>query len=77
MIEKEEIPSRIASLHYSYYSSVDDLEIQLKEKSEEIQCVIGSGEVLSIPSFHFGQAQNPGLSDYADGVDTVAFLLSL
>jgi hypothetical protein len=25
----------------------------------------------------FGQAQQPGLADYADGVDTIQFLLGL
>jgi len=37
--------------------------------AEDIQCIAGHGAVP------FGQAQQPGLADYADGVDTLEFLL--
>ncbi len=38
---------------------------------DNIQCIVSQG---LIP---FGQAQHPGLSDYADGVDTLQFLKTL
>jgi hypothetical protein len=38
---------------------------------EKIQCVVGHG---FIP---FGKAQQPELWDYADGVNTMAFLAEL
>ncbi|HVZ26136.1 MAG TPA: hypothetical protein VG842_08785 [Sediminibacterium sp.] len=37
----------------------------------DIQCIVGHGHLA------FGQAQTPGLTDYADGVDTLAFLSEL
>jgi hypothetical protein len=37
--------------------------------AEDIQCIVGHGAVP------FSQAQQPGLANYADGVDTLGFLL--
>ncbi|MDP5044539.1 MAG: acyl-CoA reductase, partial [Leeuwenhoekiella sp.] len=41
----------------------------------QIQCIIASG--FDQKEVGFGQAQKPNLSDYADGVDTIAFLLKI
>jgi hypothetical protein len=38
---------------------------------ENIQCVVGKN---SVP---FGEVQCPRIDDYADGVDTIKFLLNL
>ena len=50
----------------------------MKLKAEQIQCVVSSGP-LNIKSqvVDFGQSQQPKLWDYADGVDTMAFLTAL
>ncbi|MCE2834137.1 MAG: acyl-CoA reductase [Chitinophagaceae bacterium] len=61
--------SPIGQLHYRHYAEGSDPAAGLAP--EKIQCVVGHGHVP------FGQAQLPGLSDYADGVDTMQFLLSL
>lgn len=68
--ENEEIASPIACLNYEFYERKDDLLKQLQLQSEEIQCIVG----VDIP---FGNAQKPELMDYADGVDTLAWLLTL
>jgi len=69
------IPSRIASLHYEYYSDEQTLTKHLTEKQEEIQCIVTH---LNLPNaIKFGQSQQPELWDYADGVDTMEFLLKL
>jgi hypothetical protein len=57
-------------LHYAFYNDRAEILNQLK-KDESIQCIVGSG---LIP---FGAAQQPQLTDYADGVDTMAFLKGL
>ncbi len=69
LTESESIFSPISQLNYSFYEDVDDLIKSLRE-SDEIQCIDG----VDVP---FGKAQSPGLMDYADGVDTVQFLLTL
>jgi hypothetical protein len=62
--------SPVSQLHYSYYTDRSAIINQLK-KDESIQCLVGSG---LLP---FGAAQQPQLTDYADGVDTMAFLKGL
>jgi hypothetical protein len=69
LIENENPVSPIGQLHYRYYSSAAEA-LTLMDR-EKIQCLVGHGHLP------FGQAQHPGLSDYADGVDTMAFLISL
>jgi hypothetical protein len=45
------------------------------ERKDEIQCVVSKIDLgVNIP---FGKTQQPELWDYADNVDTIAFLLSL
>ena len=69
LVENESVFSPISQLNYSYY---DTIELLLKslEKSEEIQCIAG----INVP---FGKAQCPTLNEYADGIDTMQFLLTL
>jgi hypothetical protein len=62
--------SAVSVLHYRYY---DDKTILVEEltKSVDLQCIVGNSFVP------FGKSQIPNLSDFADGVDTMAFLCSL
>ncbi|PHQ30462.1 acyl-CoA reductase [Leeuwenhoekiella nanhaiensis] len=73
--EDENFSSPISVIFYGYYESEDALRAHLNAKSEEIQCVVASG--FDAGEIAFGQAQKPKLHDYADGVDTVAFLLKI
>lgn len=77
VLEEEAIVSRIATVHFSYYSEVDALEEELQAHSEQIQLVVARPGLLRLPTFAFGEAQRPGLGDYADGVDCLGFLASL
>ncbi len=77
MTEDKAIPSRIASLHYEYYEPADDLEKELLSRLEEIQCVVSKMPFESLQTVDFGEAQQPGLANYADGVDTLEFLTRL
>lgn len=75
--EDATISSRIANLNYEYYHDLEALEEHLKQIAEAVQCVVAKPGVLGVPSIPFGKAQEPDLGDYADGVDTLAFLESL
>ncbi len=67
--------SPIATLFYEYYDSPNALNKILEQDKEEIQCIVSTAKSKNrIP---FGQTQQPQLWDYADGVDTLKFLLSL
>ncbi len=70
LIESEEIFSAISQLNYSFYEDVEIVLKTLKDNSD-VQSIIGSGYTP------FGKAQQPGLFDYADGVDSMQFLLTL
>ena len=73
--EDEHYGSPIATLFYEYYTNKEALKKKLATDREKIQCVVGhnfiDGEIL------FGQTQTPKLWDYADGVNTLTFLLNL
>ena len=69
LVENEAVFSPISQLNYSFYTDKELLFSTLKE-NQEIQCIAG----LEIP---FGKVQSPGLTDYADGIDTIQFLLTL
>lgn len=70
LIENEGLFSPISQLHYSFYKPGEDPVGGLKN-NEDVQCIVGRNAVP------FGEAQNPQLFSYADGVDTMEFLLGL
>ena len=71
--------SPISVLHYVYYRPGETPAVleamgedaPNQEASRDIQCVVGRWFTP------FGRAQQPGLADYADGVDTMSFLKGL
>jgi hypothetical protein len=67
--------SPIASLFYEHYNSLEDLFKKLEIDSDKIQCIVS--KELSDHHLPFGSTQTPKLDDYADGVDTVDFLLKI
>jgi hypothetical protein len=77
LLEDPALQSRIACLHYEQFESIAAVENDLTEKADEIQCIVAREGAVQQPSFSFGKAQEPELWDYADGVDTMKFLLSL
>jgi hypothetical protein len=75
--ESERIASPVSMLHYSYYEEESSLINKLAMHAEEIQCVATGNPLLKIPGVQtvtFGSTQEPALWDYADGINTLAFL---
>lgn len=70
LLENEALFTAISQLNYSFYEDEKSVTDQLAG-NEDIQCICGR------PGIAFGQAQKPSLTDYADGVDTMQFLLTL
>ena len=66
LTENESPFSPIGQLHYRHYKPGDKLTGLVDP--EKVQCIVGHGHTP------FGMAQRPALEDYADGVDTLAFL---
>jgi hypothetical protein len=77
LTENASLRARIASVHYEYYDDVAELDEMLAARREEIQCVVGNTQITGFSVIPFGQSQEPGLSDYPDGVDIMQFLASL
>ncbi|HUB59620.1 MAG TPA: hypothetical protein VL978_02895 [Puia sp.] len=76
LTESESPFSPISVLHYTYYRPGDPLPASLSGNHPDIQTIVGrpSPDRRFTP---FGRAQQPGLEDYADGVDTLQFLRDL
>lgn len=70
LVENENLFSPISVLHYEYYQSADQVAAFLTGH-EDVQCIVGKGHTP------FGKAQEPGLMEYADGVDIMQFMLGL
>jgi len=67
--EDIKISSPVSVLNFDYYSSQDVVRQQTDFLNSKIQCIVGRHNTP------FGRAQSPHLWDYADGIDTIEFLL--
>ncbi|MEM9076384.1 MAG: acyl-CoA reductase [Bacteroidota bacterium] len=73
--EDQGFASPIACLFYEFYENESSLKEKITNQQENIQCIVSKGWFANeIP---FGHTQMPSLNDYADGVDTLDFLLNL
>jgi acyl-CoA reductase LuxC len=66
--ENKSLFSPIGQLNFEYYTQKP--EASLKDNND-VQCIVGKDHLP------FGKAQQPSLTDYADGVDTMKFLLEI
>ncbi len=71
IVENNSLHSPISCLHVERYKTLEDVKKNIAEQTENIQCVVGKGYL------EFGKSQQPRLSDYADNVDTMEFILNL
>lgn len=72
LIEDPGFFSPISQLNYEFYEPghLTELANQLQD-NDQVQAVVARDYIP------FGQSQQPSLTDYADGVDTMRFLVSL
>ncbi|MET1169344.1 MAG: acyl-CoA reductase, partial [Flavobacteriales bacterium] len=69
--ENEKLHTPVGILHVSRYQTEEEAAVKIAQWEEKLQCVVGHGHIP------FGKAQQPELWDYADGVNTMAFLANL
>jgi hypothetical protein len=67
LIEQESIFAPISQVHYEFYQTEAEA-IEKARSLTDLQCLVGAG---SLP---LGSGQHPAIDDYADGVNTLAFL---
>jgi hypothetical protein len=70
LVEDNSLFSPISQLNYEFYSNKEELQKKLHD-NEAIQCMV------SDENTGFGKAQQPFILDFADGIDTMAFLNEL
>ena len=70
LLEDKSMFSRISQLNYEFYTEKTAVMKELNT-STDLQSIVGDGFVP------FGQSQCPGITEFADGIDTIEFLTSL
>lgn len=68
--ENKSLFSPISHIYFEYYDDIEKMKKELQDNND-LQCIVDGKSVA------FGDAQNPGLFAYADGIDTMQFLLSI
>ena len=71
MKEDKSLLSPVAMLYYEYYDDISIVNQFIEQNAGQLQCVVSKKDIP------FGDAQEPNLWDYADGVDTIEFLRGL
>ena len=75
--EDAALHSRLATVHYEFYDDLADIAIDLHQLREQLQVIVSARPVGGLAVVAPGTAQAPALDDYADRVDTLAFLTQL
>ena len=76
LTEESSYSSPVSVIHYSYYSDIKIANRLLEVNDAKIQCKVSiSKEIKNV--IPLGNSQNPQLWDYADGIDTMKFLISI
>ena len=69
----EDFAQSLAVVTLKEYADIEDVKAWIYANAEHIQCVVSNCGIEG--SHPLGRAQYPALADYADGVDTMRFLL--
>ena len=73
--ESAALQAAISVLHYEFYENLEALTVKINADQEKIQCVASHLNLaINTQLVGFGETQNPSLTDYADGINTIAFL---
>ncbi len=73
--EDRAIASPLAVVYYEHYESLNEVTTTLNAQADNIQCVVSTSELdILRPLVGPGESQQPSLTDYADGINTLEFL---
>ena len=75
-VEEKSISSPIGVLFYERYKDMRELKAQIDAQMGQLQCIYATDGCWP-GAQQWGRAQSPALDDYADQVDTMAFLAQL
>lgn len=69
--ENQDLHSPVGVLYYQYYDNEKEINTYLDSIKDDLQCIVGA---KNIP---FGYSQQPVITDFADNVNTLEFLVNL
>ena len=77
LLEDEKLASRIATMHFEWFEDWEKVSEKISGLKDSIQCIVSNIEIAELKTFLPGNAQCPAIDDFADNIDTFAFLLNL
>ncbi len=69
--QSADLHSPVGVLYYDFYEDEKDITTYLSKNTEHLQCIMGKNYIP------FGYSQQPVISNFADNVNTLKFLLTL
>ena len=78
--QSQALATPVSVLNYEYYTNLNDLDAKLKSAENDLQCITVAGKPWknsSVKTIPFGTSQTPSLTEYADNIDTLQFLISI
>ena len=69
--ESSDLHSPVGVIYFQYYDSELDIESYLNNNRENIQCIVGQNYIP------FGYSQQPVITEFADKINTLEFLVNL
>lgn len=66
-----QIHAPISVVFYERYKTQEEIDKYIAENKNELQCIVGQNYIP------FGNSQQPVITDFADGVNTMEFLVNL
>ena len=75
--ERAEFPRFLSQVNLVEYDDICEVKAWLSDHETALQCVVSEIENIHPRQVSLGKAQHPTLFDYADGCDTMQFLLSI
>jgi len=74
LVKNNSLNAPVSILFYDYYEDIKTVNQYIINNKAQIQCVVGSLDAVNCIAF--GNTQKPELDEYADGMDTMSFLIS-
>jgi hypothetical protein len=69
--QSTDLHSPVGVLYYDFYEKDADISNYLAQNTEQLQCIIGKNHIP------FGYSQQPVITEFADNVNTLKFLVNL
>lgn len=77
VLETDELHSPLSVVYVEYYSSLEVIKDKITSLEDQLQVVYCGQSIDGIDTVVPGRGQRPGLTDYADHVDTMTWLSNL